>query len=289
MCFDARDLGIPKFFVGIKIDTDPATGAITLSQRRHIMDLASQYGITEPTRRNIPLSPGIRLVPEGEQLNTTSKPYAALVGSLNYLAVTSRPDISFAAGTLSRHTNCPTVEHWKQALNVLRYLHTTADHSITYSGPFELKGFTDSDHASCPYTRRSVSGMVFIAAGAAITWQSKLQSGVTLSTAEAEYVAACWAAREAAWLSNLMADFGLERKAIDMYCDNLCALGHIREPKMTKHSKHIDVSYHYVRERHVQGHIAFHFVFSQQNVADIFTKPLAQTLHQRMVHWLGMQ
>ena len=153
-----------------------------------------------------------RLVHEDGKPNDeiVSFPYREAVGSLMYLATSTRPDITFAVGLLSRFVNQPNNKHVGAMKRVLRYLSSNLNYGLTYqrqhgnTSQIVIDGFSDSDWGGDPDTRRSVTGVVFNLAGGAVSWLSRLQSGVALSTAEAEYIATCEAAMEAASLRNIV-------------------------------------------------------------------------------------
>ena len=144
--------------------------------------------------------------------------------------------------------------HWHAAKGVLRYLAGTSDLGITYTsggpGSGALQGFCDADYAGDVDSRRSTTGYVFVLNGGAISWSSRLQQTVAISTAEAEYMAAAHAVKEALWLRKLLADFGKAgNTAVQLWGDNQAALKLLKHPIASNRSKHIDVIYHFARER----------------------------------------
>ena len=134
-------------------------------------------------------------------------PYAEVVGSLLYLSVCTRPDIAQAVGALARHVGKPTMRHWLALKGVLRYLAGTQDYGLVFTGSkSSLEVYCDVDYAGDPDTRRSTTGYVFIMYGGVVSWSSRLQPSVALSTAEAEHMAAAAATKEALWLRTLLKD-----------------------------------------------------------------------------------
>lgn len=150
-----------------------------------------------------PLASGTMLpkLPISEINGDFATPYKKLVGSLLHLANTTRPDIAFATGYLSRYMECARKPHWEAAKRVLRFLAGTIQSRICYMRNIlaGLHGYSDSDFASDVITRRSVSGFVFKMAGGAISWRSKKQDFTAQSTLEAEFVSMSFAVREAVW------------------------------------------------------------------------------------------
>ena len=244
--------------------------------------------------QDVPLPPGTVLPKSEDRSGASEYQLAALVGSLNYLAQTTRPDIAYAVGALGRHTAAPGHAHWKAALHVLVYLYTTRGLGVvyhrraSYGPPFTVAGVCDSDYAGDTDTRRSTTGYAFHAAGGAISWSSKLQPTVAASTMEAEYMAAASAAKEGLWLKKLVQDLGYPHPTMLVGCDNQAALVLIHNPLTSLRAKHIAVHHHFVRERVEQGQLSYEYVPTAANASDVLTKALGPVLHQRCVSGLGL-
>jgi hypothetical protein len=165
-----------------------------------------------------------------------------------YLMLFTRPDLCHAVGLLSRFGSNPGWEHWVPAKRVLRYLKGTIDYGITYRHsplPFHISCYTDADWGKDPDTRCSISGMVSVLAGGAVSWSSKRQSTVAQSTLEAEYMATASATREVLWLRKLMADIGeVQVDPTVIYCDNQGAVGTSKDDAFHPRTKHIGHKYH---------------------------------------------
>jgi hypothetical protein len=288
--FDSRDLGEAKLFVGISIDRDRTAGTIKISQRRLVDVLLTKFGMDECKSRATPLEPGTQLTKdESNLLDKGQYPYAELIGSLIYLAVCTRPDIAQAVSALSRYMAKPASTHWTAAKGVLRYLAGTADLGITYrAGDDHLYGFSDADHGGDKDTRRSTTGYAFLLNSGAISWSSKLQPTVAASTTEAEYMATAFAVKEALWLRKLSSEFGLSTAATPIYGDNQSAQKLLKHPVANMRSKHIDVIYHFSRERAERGEVEYIYVHTDDNVADIFTKALKDAKFIKFRSDLGM-
>jgi hypothetical protein len=188
--FEARDLGDASMFLNMTIDRDRPSRTIKLSQRRAVEELISKYNMSDGKTKVTPLgSSKLFKDPDSKPLDTDSCPYSALIGSLNYFAVCTRPDISQAVGALAKYMAKPLASHWAVAKHVLRYLAGTIDYGITYGGNTPtpiLVGYCDSDYGSDPDSRRSTTGYAFMLNGGAISWASRLQKTVAASTTEAE-------------------------------------------------------------------------------------------------------
>lgn len=288
--FEAHDLGAASHFLGMSIQRDRKARTLKLTQTRYVTDLVDKYGLESGKSKAIPLSPSVRLAAdEGMPLDNTSYTYAALVGALLYLSVCTRPDISYAVGALSKYMASPTSVHWQAAKGVLRYLAGTADYGLCYGGPDnKIVGYCDADYAGDVDTRRSTTGYVFLLNGAAITWSSKRQPTVAASTTEAEYIAAAAATKEALWLRKIGHDLKLPTDTLTIYGDNQSALKLLRNPISSARSKHIDVAYHFTRERIARKEIDFEYVRTDNMVADSLTKALPESKHHKCRDLMGI-
>ena len=271
--FDTRDLGEVSTFLGMSISRDRKQRVLTLSQESMVKRLVSRFGEENSRTKAMPLSADLTKE-EGELLDTSVHPYSTVVGSLLYLAACTRPDIAQAVGALAKYMSAPRTSHWAAAKGVLRYLNGTSSLALTFSssGSKELLGFCDADYAGDKDTRRSTTGYVFLQHGGAISWSSRRQQTVALSTVEAEYMAQCHAAKEAIWLNSLQADLGYRPSAVRIFGDNQGAIALAANPITSQRSKHIDVQYHFIRERVSRGDILLRYVQTEHMVADSLTK-----------------
>ena len=278
--FDLRDLGEAAMFVGLEIQRDRTARTLTIRQSRMTSDLVARYGMEQAQPKAIPLAVGTQLSKAGEDavlLDRQQYGYAELVGSLLYLSVCTRPDIAQAVGALSRFMAAPTFQHWQAARGVVRYLSGTVHTGISYGHVVApLVGYCDADFAGDVDTRRSTTGYVFVLNGGAISWSSRRQPTVALSTAEAEYMAAAHAIKEALWLRKLFADLRVPMSAIDLRSDNQAAIALLKNPIASNRSKHIDVLHHFARERVIRGEVSISYCSTQQQLADCLTKPVGE-------------
>ncbi|KAF8625760.1 hypothetical protein AX15_005213 [Amanita polypyramis BW_CC] len=222
-----------------------------------------------------------------------SNTYALLIGLLMFIAVTTQPDIVFAVFRLAAYTAVPDLEHWSAAKRILRYLAGTRYEGITYFPAIEndsqpiVIGFADASFASHE-DMTSITGYVFTAAGGAITWASKKQKSVTLSTTEAEYVCLADATREASWLQNLYRELGREISPTKIYGDNQSALAIAKNLQYHKRTKHFNIKHHYIRKKINDNSIVVEYCPMEDMTADIFTKPLAKAKFQKHKNELGV-
>ena len=276
--FDIRDLGDAGTFIGMEIMRDRQAGSLKISQKRMASELVTKYGLNDSKIKDTPLSTNIKLSKsDGVLLDKEKFRYSELVGSLLYLSVCTRPDISQAVGALSRYMATPTEAHWQAAKAVVRYIAGTTDCGITFNKRSGLLAYCDADFAGDLDSRRSTTGYVFTLSGGIISWSSRLQPTVAASTTEAEYMAAAAAVKEALWLRVLMADFGKPIETLLINCDNQGAIRLLKNPIASARSKHIDVIYHFARERVARKEVAFQYCRTDENIADIMTKALPES------------
>jgi hypothetical protein len=216
-------------------------------------------------------------------------PYREAIGSLMYASVATRPDITAAVSTLSQFLENPGEAHWQAAKRVFRYLSGTRDLALTYGRDrHNLLGFTDADGSSQEH-RRAISGHAFLIDGGAVSWSSKKQELVTLSTAEAEYVAATHAAKEAIWLRRLTGALSIpNKKGTTLFCDNQAAIHLAKTDNYHARTKHIDTRYHFVRDVEARGEISLAYCPTDDMTADILTKALPGWKITRHGHALGL-
>ena len=183
----------------------------------------------------------------------------------------------------------PTKAHYTAAQHVLRYLVGTNSTGLVYSADGGgLTAYCDADYAGDLSTRRSTTGYVFVLNGGAVTWNSKLQVTVAVSTAEAEYMSASSCVKEALWLRMLLVEFNLLHGAVCIHTDNQAALALIKNPLTSQRAKHIDVQYHFARERALRNEVIFEYCPTADMVADCMTKALPHAKFEFCVQAMGV-
>ncbi|XP_043717955.1 uncharacterized mitochondrial protein AtMg00810-like [Telopea speciosissima] len=190
--------------------------------------------------------------------------YRSLVGSLQYLTMT-RPDLSFAVNTVCQHMHHPTLSHFRMVKHILRYVSGTLNHGmrILRDSSLDLSAYLDSDWAGCPLTRRSTAGFCTFLGSTCISWSAKKQPTIARSSTEAEYRYRAMAstAAELTWLSFILRDIGVSQsKPATMYCDNISALHLTMNPILHARTKHIEIDYHFVREKVALGSLLTRFI-----------------------------
>ncbi|GLB40854.1 putative mitochondrial protein [Lyophyllum shimeji] len=253
------------------------------------------YGLKSKTYRCYDRKSGnvYNSTPKEEQETLDKIPYRSLVGCLLYLAISTRPDISFAVQQLSQYVDSFTSTHWNAAIRLVRYLKGTRDLKLHLGGKGQiaLSGFTDSDWASCLDTRRSIGGYTWNLGSGTVSWAARKQKTVAASSCEAEYMAAFEAAQECIWLRALLKgiDHDTSHSPTTILCDNNSAINLSEDPLLHSRVKHVDIKYHFLRERVQSGEIAIKYVNTKQNTADIFTKALPRELFLRFRNMLGLR
>ena len=270
-----------EYFVGLQIIRDRQKRQLFLSQQQYIKDMLTRFNMAGCHPRSAPADSHTRLTSSMSPKDILEKqrmekiPYRELIGSLSYAANCTRPDISYSVNQLAQFCNNPGKAHWEAAKRVLSYLAGTVSHGLLFSSGSKLIGYTDSDFAGDTDTRKSTTGFIFLLFGGAVAWGSKRQSCTTLSTTEAEYVAACETTKEAMWLRYLLKQIGmLPNGPFLLLCDNQSAIRLVRNPEHHQRTKHIAVRYHFIREKQAAGDINVSYVNTRDQLADIFTKPL---------------
>ena len=259
----------------------------------HLVCKLEKYRQTEAKPVSTPADLKVKLQKEdGFSRPVDATSYQSMVGSLLYAAIATRPDIAQAVGVVSKFCANPTQNHLTAAKRILRYLKATAYLGLSYKkcADGNLIGYSDADWVGDIDDCHSTSGNVFSFACGAVSWLSKKQATVSLSTAEAEYVALSTATQEAIWLRRLLADIGEPPEGpTEIYEDNQGAISMAKNPVGHARTKHIDIRYHFVREGVRDGAIALKYIATDEMIADILTKPLPNHRFQKLVTELGMK
>lgn len=271
--FKVKDLGHARHVLGMRLRRDENN--IYLDQEQYVINVLKDFEMTDCKPVNTPMETGIRLEKASDSDNRL--PYQNLIGCLNYLAQNSRPDIAHAVSVLSQFNNCYDEIHYKCAKRVLRYLKGTSDFALTFrkSGKLELLGYVDADWGGS-YDRKSFTGLMFILGENLITWESRKQRCVALSSTEAEYIGLSQASKEAIYLRSLLNSITNNTcaKPVVIYNDNQSA-HHIARNKMNHNrTKHIDIRFHFIREAILNESVEVTYVSSQDMLADMLTKSL---------------
>ncbi|KAK3009525.1 hypothetical protein RJ639_014941 [Escallonia herrerae] len=288
-CFKLKDLGPLKYFLGIEAARGPC--GLFLSQRKYALDILSESGLSASKPAAFPMEQNHGLALAGGPLLSDPGPYRRLIGRPVYLTIT-RPDICYAVHVLSQFMQSPRSQHWDAALQVLRYLKAAPGQGLFLpaNSPLQIYAFCDSDWASCPLTRRSVTGNFVSLRNSPISWRTKKQPTVSRSSAEAEYRSMAVTTCELTWLKSFLLSLGVHHdRPIRLFCDNQAALHIASNPVFHERTKHIEIDCHYVREQLLAANISTAHVRTAHQVADIFTKALGRHQFHYLCGKLGIR
>ncbi|KAM2012453.1 hypothetical protein ACFX1T_024318 [Malus domestica] len=294
--FEMKDLGEARKILGMEIERDRAKGKISLCQKQYLKKVLQRFRMNEnlkpvstPLASHFKLSASMSPKTVEESQYMAQIPYANVVGSLMYVMVCTRPDISQAVSIVSRYMHNPGKGHWQAVKWILRYILGTVDVGLLFQQDKVtgqcVVGYVDSDYAGDLDKRRSTTGFVFTIAGGPVSWRSILQSTVALSTTEAEYMAVTEAIKEAIWLQGLPDDLGVQQDHVDVHCDSQSAIHLAKNQVHHARTKHIDVRFHFVREVIDEGDILLQKIGTADNPANMLIKPVS--LH-KFKHYLDL-
>jgi hypothetical protein len=287
------DTGPVSMYLGERITRDRTNRKLWISQRPLLVDLLQSWNMLDCTPSNVPLSQPLHKLPPPPPNSIPDVRddeilinYQRLVGSLTYLAICSRPDIAYAAMALGQFNAKPTRAHLLAAKGVLRYLAGTLDYGLEYAVPTSSIpptvmpfsqgcALTDADWASDENDRKSVSGYCFYMHGCLISWSAQKQKIIASSSTEAEYYSLSYALREGLWIRLFLTSLQLPIPTpFPLLCDNQSAIKLANSDTSSSRSKHIDVRYHFIREKIEDGTFETSWIPTADMTADIFTKPL---------------
>lgn len=264
-------------------------------------EILEKFGMADCRSVGIPMAVGSPLT---KQLSPTSQaeldatkdlPYRQALGSIMYTMCMTRPDLSYAVSALSQFASNPGIAHWNAVQHVFRYLKGTTGMKLVYPRVHDsatpiLVGFSDSDWGNNRDDRRSVTGYVFTLNGTAISWSTRKQPTVALSSTEAEYMASTQATKEAIWLRLAMTDLGFPITGPTIiHVDNQGALALSKNPEHHDRTKHIDIQHHFVRERVTLGEVDLAYIPTDAQTADVLTKALVRDKHSLHCTAMGLR
>src|SRR3954468_22039263 len=270
-----------KFFLGLQIK-QTKEGAF-VSPTKYTKDLFKKFNMQECKGMNTPMptSGHLDLTKDGKPVD--QKVYRSMISSLLYLCA-SHPDIMLSVCMCARYQAAPKECHLKAVKRIVRYLINTPNFGIWYPkrSSFDLVGYSDSDYAGDKVDRKSTSGTCQFLGRSLVSWSSKKQNSVSLSTAEAEYIAAGSCCAQLLWMTQTLKDYGVYVKHVPLLCDNESAIKIGHNPVQHSRTKHIEVRHHFIRDHIAKGDINLKHVRTDKQLADIFTKPLDEKVFCRL-------
>ena len=286
--FSLKDLGYLSYFLGVEVI--PSTAGLFLSQRKYITDLLHKSGMANTKPASTPLSASVHLLKDSGDLLPSPTEYRALVGSLQYLSLT-RPDIAFSTNKLAQFMQNPRTAHWSALKRVLRYLAGSCDKGVFISAtaPLTFHAYSDADWAGDKDDYISTTGYLLYLGSTPISWSSRKQRSVARSSTEAEYKALADTASKLLWVLSLFTELDHVPTANPViYCDNLGATTLSANPVFHSRMKHIALAYHFVRENVQRGKFRVSFVSTDDQLADILTKPLLRPRFESLLSKLHL-
>lgn len=287
--FEMTDIGAADTFLGVHIERNKDEHTIGMSQTNYFGKMLRKFGMTDCKGISTPIESGIDLC-RGDKANHDGIPYRELMGCLTYATLTTRPDLCAATNYFSRFQSCFGDEHFKHAKRILRYIRETMDLKLIFRRRIDaepLVGFVDADWAGDKNDRKSTSGYVFQVFGNTVSWSSRKQPTVSMSSTEAEYVALANGICEGKWLRSLLIELGIDcHDAATIFEDNQSCIAIANDPKEHKRMKHVDVKFHFIRESIANGEFKLEYIPTGEQTADIMTKGLNRGIFER--HRLGL-
>eukprot|EP00253_Pinus_taeda_P015719 PITA_15719 len=262
--FEMSLLGELTYFLGLQIQQKE--GGIFLSQTKYLKQILKKYGMEDAKPVCTPMVTGCSLSANDESAAVHQPTYRSMIGSLLYLTG-SRPDIMHAVGIVGRFQANPKETHLQAVKRIFKYLQGTQNYGLW----------------------KSTSGGAFFMGSRLVSWFSKKQSSIALSTAEAEYVVAASCCTQLLWMMQTLQDFQIDcTSPVSILCDNTSAISISKNPVMHSKTKHIPIKYHFLREQVLEQKVKLEYVPSKEQVVDILTKPLPREAFEYLRHKLGV-
>jgi hypothetical protein len=245
-------------------------------KRKYTQDLLKRFGMKDAKPAKTPKGTNGHVDLNKGGKSVDQKAHQSMIGSLLYLCA-SRPDIMLSVCMCARFPSDPRECHLVVVKRILRYLVATPCFGIWYP-----KGYPDSDYDGCKVDRMSTSGTCQFLGRSLVSWSSKKQTSVALSTAEAEYIVAGQCCAQLLWMRQTLRDFGYNLSKVPLLCDNESAIRMVNNPVEHSHTKHIDIRHHFLRDHQQKGDIEVFYISTENQLADIFTKPLDEKTFCRL-------
>ena len=297
---EVSDLGEVKYYLGIEIIRNRQDKSIILTQKGFILNLLNKFNKSELKPTKNPLILGVKLEKNLDQASEKEiKDYQQQIGSLIYLTTATRPDLAYPIGLLARFMSNPSPIHFKALNRVWQYLIYSKNFGLEYKFPsksINLLGYSDSDWGG-DYSRKSTTGYTYLIGNnqfkTAISWNSKLQKTIALSSCEAEYMALKEAIKENLYIKSLINQIPVLNSTINstktLYTDSKSAIDLAKNPIHHSRTKHIDIQYHFVRENYLNNIINLEYCPTELLLADSLTKAVSEKIYLDFIAGLGLK
>ncbi|XP_057426163.1 uncharacterized mitochondrial protein AtMg00810-like [Lotus japonicus] len=285
--FEMSMVGELNYFLGLQVKQ--MDDSMFISQSKYAKELVKKIGLENSTHKRTPAATHVKLTKDENGVDVDQSLYRSMIGSLLYL-IASRPDIAFSVGVCARYQAAPKESHLLQVKRIIKYISGTIDYGIFYAHNTDPKliGYCDADWAGNADDRKSTSGGCFFLGNNLISWFSKKQNCVSLSTAEAEYIAAGSGCTQLMWMKQMLKEYDVKQDVMTSFCDNLSAINISKNPIQHSRTKHIDIRHHFIRELVEEKIITLEHVETELQLADIFTKALDAAKFEKLRGKLGI-
>ncbi|GJR04489.1 retrovirus-related pol polyprotein from transposon TNT 1-94 [Tanacetum coccineum] len=286
--FQMSMMGQISFFLGLQISQNPR--GIFINQSKYANEILKKFDLHKSDPVDTPMVERTKLDEDLSGIPVDQTQYRSMIGSLMYLTA-SRPDLVFAVCMCARYQSKPTKKHLEAVKRVFRYLQGSINMGLWYpkDTAMALTAYADADHAGCQDTRRSTSGSAQFLGDKLVSWSSKKQTSMSISSTEAEYIAMSGCCAQILWMRSQLSDYGFAYNHIPLYCDNKSAIALCCNNVQHSRSKHIDIRHHFIREQVEKGVVELYFVRTEYQLADIFTKALPRERFEFILPRLGMK
>jgi hypothetical protein len=266
-----------SYFLGLQVKQS-STG-IFISQEKYLKEMLKTFQMEDSSPISTHMVVGCKLSKYDISPDVDQMSYLSMIGSLLYIT-TSRPNIMQAVGMVGRYQSSPKQSHLVAVTRIFKYLKGTMTYGLWYpiNHNFQLTSYSDADWANCVDERKSTSGGEFFLGDSLVAWLSKKQGPISLSTTEAEYIVVATCCTQILWMIQTLADLKVTyTDPIPIHCDNTSAITVSKNPILHSKTKHIPIKYHFLREQVTNRIVQLNYIPSTEQIADIFTKPLAAT------------
>ncbi|KAK1553149.1 hypothetical protein Q3G72_029697 [Acer saccharum] len=245
--FEMSLVGELSYFLGLQIRQ--MHDGIFITQAKYAKNLVKKFGLEKAKHCDTPMSTTLKLSKDASGKSVEQTLYRGMIGSLLYLTA-SRPNISFSVGVCARYQADPKESHLSCVKRIIRYVNGTSNYGIWYSFDTNasLVGFSDADWAGNCDDRKSTSGGCFFLGNNLVSWFCKKQNSISLSTAEAEYIAVGNGCTQLLWMKQMLVDYGFNQGTLTLFCDNMSAINISKNQVQHSRTKHIDIRHHFIRE-----------------------------------------
>ncbi|CAM8880461.1 unnamed protein product [Rhodiola kirilowii] len=284
--FKMSMVGEMCYFLGLQVK-QKADG-IFISQSKYARNLIKKFDLAKASHKRTPVATHVKITKDEAGTSVDQTLYRSVIGSLLYL-MASRPDIAHSVGVCARYQANPNENHLMNVKRIIRYVCGTSNYGLWYTKNTNscLVGYCDADWAGNAEDRKSTSGGCFFLGNNLVSWFSKKQNSISLSTTDAEYIASRSCCTQMLWMKQMLEEYGVKQEVMMLYCDNMSAISISKNSVQHSRTKHIDIRHHFIRELVEKKTITLTHVSTEKQLADIFTKALDNLQFETLRSSLG--